>query len=325
MNYFVQLTSDFESRARIKDMRKSQKRVVFMGSPDFAVPALKRMAEKFAVVGVVTQPDRPAGRGRTLMAPPVKVMAQELGLPLLQPEKLRQPEVFQQLSRWEPDVIVVAAFGMILRKEVLELAPFGCINVHASLLPRWRGAAPIQACLLAGDLETGITIMKLDAGVDTGPLLSQKSIQIGKLDTGGSLFNKLAELGGELLLDTLPAYLKGKIVPQPQDEKLATYAPMIKKEEGLLDFTEPAESLIRRVCAFNPWPGAYMLLNGQPLKIHVAHMESGPSHPAKRSILKGNPAISTSAGVLVLDEVQPPGRKTMTGKAFLAGARDWLN
>jgi methionyl-tRNA formyltransferase len=305
-------------------MKKSKKRIVFMGSPDFAVPALKLLADKFSVVGVVTQPDRPAGRGRTLMAPPVKVIAQELGLPLLQPEKLRQPEVFQQLSRWEPDVIVVAAFGMILRKEVLDLPPFGCINIHASLLPRWRGAAPIQACLLAGDLETGITIMKLDAGVDTGPLLSQKAIPIGQQDTGGSLFNKLADLGGELLLETLPGYLSGDLVPQPQDESRATYAPMLKKEEGLLNFKESAESLVLRVRAFNPWPGAYTLLNDLPLKIQVAHSAAGPSRPGKRSVKNGFPAISTSAGLLVLDEVQPPGRKSMTGKAFLAGARDWL-
>lgn len=317
------LASDLESRARIKGMRKSQKRIVFMGSPDFAVPALTRLAENYPVVGVVTQPDRPAGRGRTLMAPPVKVKALELGLPLLQPEKLRQPEVFQQLSRWEPDVIVVAAFGMILRQEVLDLPPFGCINIHASLLPRWRGAAPIQAALLAGDTETGITIMKLDAGVDTGPVLAQKAIPIGNSDTGGSIFTKLAELGGDLLLETLPGYLSGRNLPQPQDESRATYAPMLKKEEGLLDFKDSAENLVRRVRAFNPWPGTYILINDAPLKVHAAHSEPGPSHPGKHSIFNGKPAISTSAGLLVLDEVQPSGRRPMTGKAFLAGARDW--
>lgn len=294
-----------------------------MGSPDFAVPALKVLAGKFQVVGVVTQPDRPAGRGRTLMAPPVKETALVLGLPLLQPEKLRQPEVFQQLSQWHPDVIVVAAFGMILRQEVLDLPPFGCINIHASLLPRWRGAAPIQASILAGDIETGITIMKLDAGVDTGPLLNQRAIPIGPQDTGGILFDKLSALGAELLLETLPGYLDGKIIPLLQNESLATYAPMLKKEEGLLNFKEPAENLVRRVRAFNPWPGAYTLINELPLKIHVAHSTPGPSHPGRHTVIDGKPAISTSAGLLVLDEVQPSGRKTMYGKAFLAGARDW--
>jgi methionyl-tRNA formyltransferase len=295
-----------------------------MGSPDFAVPALKRLSARYQIVGVVTQPDRPAGRGRTLMAPPVKVAALDLGLPMLQPEKLRQPEVFQQLSRWKPDVIVVAAFGMILRQEVLDLAPFGCINIHASLLPRWRGAAPVQACILAGDEETGITIMKLDAGVDTGPVLNQKAIPILPKDTGGLLTDKLAALGAELLLDTLPGYLDGSVLPKPQQENQATYAPMLKKGEGLLDFNLPAEDLVRKVRAFDPWPGTYTLINEQPLKIHIAHFQAGPSNPGIRLVIDDKPAISTSAGLLVLDEVQPSGRKTMPGRAFLAGTRDWL-
>jgi methionyl-tRNA formyltransferase len=306
-------------------MMVSQIRIAFMGSPDFAVPALKLLAGAYPVVGVVTQPDRPAGRGRALLPPPVKVAALELGLPLLQPEKIRQPEVFQRLSDWNPDVIVVAAFGQILRQNVLDLAPFGCINIHASLLPRWRGAAPIQACILAGDVETGVTIMKLDAGLDTGPSLSQRAIPIEPEDTGGRLFDKLAALGGELLMDTLPDYLSGKIVPQPQDNNRATYAPMLKKEDGLLDLSQPAETLARRVRAFNPWPGTYFLMNELPLKVHAAHSQPGSSQAGKRSVINGKPAISTAAGLLVLDEVQPPGRKSMPGKAFLAGARDWLD
>jgi methionyl-tRNA formyltransferase len=282
-------------------MKRSQQRVVFMGSPDFAVPALKRLSARYQIVGVVTQPDRPAGRGRTLMAPPVKVAALDLGLPMLQPEKLRQPEVFQQLSRWKPDVIVVAAFGMILRQEVL-----------------------VQACILAGDEETGITIMKLDAGVDTGPVLNQKAIPILPKDTGGLLTDKLAALGAELLLDTLPGYLDGSVLPKPQQENQATYAPMLKKGEGLLDFNLPAEDLVRKVRAFDPWPGTYTLINEQPLKIHIAHFQAGPSNPGIRLVIDDKPAISTSAGLLVLDEVQPSGRKTMPGRAFLAGTRDWL-
>ena len=313
------------SCARIKTMNGHQTRIIFMGSPDFAVPALKLLAGKYPVVGVVTQPDRPAGRGRTLLAPPVKVAALELGLPVLQAEKIRQPEVVNQLANWKPDVIIVAAFGQILRQDVLDLAPFGCINIHASLLPRWRGAAPIQACILAGDTETGISIMKLDAGVDTGPVISQRSIGIDPEDTGGSLFEKLAAMGGKVLMDTLPDYLSGAIQPQPQDGEKSTYAPMLKKEDGLLDLSQPAEILARRVRAFNPWPGTYYLMNETILKIHAAHSHAGESHPGKRSIMDGKPALSTCDGVLVLDEVQPSGKRSMPGKAFLSGARDWLD
>jgi methionyl-tRNA formyltransferase len=305
-------------------MNEFSKHIVFMGSPDFAVPALRSLAEKYPVVGVVTQPDRPAGRGRTMQAPPVKVAALDLGLAVLQPEKVRTPDVYQQLLNWKPDVIVVAAFGQILRQDVLDLAPFGCINIHASLLPRWRGAAPIQACILAGDEETGISIMKLDAGVDTGPILNQRTIAIGAEETGGSLFEKLAAMGGELLMNTLPGYLNGEIKPQAQDAERSTYAPMLKKEDGLLDLNQPAGMLARRVRAFNPWPGTYLMVNGTPLKVHVAHSLAGDARPGKRSIVDGKPAISTSDGMLVLDEVQPPGRKSMPGKAYLSGARDWL-
>jgi len=313
------------SCARIMLMKGNQTRIIFMGSPDFAVPALRLLAGKYPVVGVVTQPDRPAGRGRTLVAPPVKVAALELGLPVLQTEKIRQTEAFQQLMSWKPDVIVVAAFGQILRQDVLDLAPFGCVNIHASLLPRWRGAAPIQACILAGDAETGISIMKLDAGVDTGPVLSQRSIAIDPEDTGGSLFDKLAILGGELLMDTLPDYLDGIIKPQPQDAEQSTYAPMLKKEDGLLNLSQPAEILARRVRAFNPWPGTYFLIKESTLKVHAAHSQAGESLPGKRSIIDGKPAISTSDGMLVLDEVQPSGKRSMPGKAYLSGARDWLD
>jgi methionyl-tRNA formyltransferase len=227
-----------------------------MGSPDFAVPSLEALCASYTVVGVVTQPDRPAGRGGTVVLPAIKVAALRLGIPVIQPEKLRQPDAMEQLQAWSPDVIVVTAFGQILRPVVLDLPRFGCINVHGSLLPRWRGAAPIQAAILAGDKETGITIMKMDAGVDTGPILSQRYIPIAPDDTGGSLFAKMSTLGAELLLDTLPRYLSGELIPQPQPEEGATYAPMLKKEDGLLDFTRPAVELERRVHAMNPWPGA---------------------------------------------------------------------
>ncbi len=298
-------------------------RIVFMGSPDFAVPSLRLLAGAYRTVGVVTQPDRPSGRGRTLVAPPVKLAALELGLPVIQPEKLRQPEAMQQLRDWSPDLIVVAAFGQILRPDVLSLPRFGCVNVHASLLPRWRGAAPINAAILAGDAETGVTIMKMDAGVDTGPMLAQRAIPISPGDTAGSLFGKLAALGSELLLETLPGYLSDEIQPRTQPDEGITYAPMLKKEDGLLDFTRPADELARKVRAFDPWPGAYFQFNGQPLKVRTAHRESGRGETGQRLIVQGVPAVAASNGLLILDEVQPAGRKPMPGKAFLSGARDW--
>ena len=178
-----------------------------MGSPDFALSTLRALHENYPVVGVVTQPDRAAGRGRELKPPPVKTLALELGIPVIQPEKLREPEAMEQLRAWSPDVIVVAAFGQILRQDVLDLPKFGCINVHASLLPRWRGAAPINAAILHGDEETGITIMKMDAGLDTGPILTQRSVRIQPDETAGSLFETLSQLGADLLLETLPGYI----------------------------------------------------------------------------------------------------------------------
>lgn len=294
-----------------------------MGSPDFALPALRSLSKHYQVVGVVTQPDRASGRGRELKAPPVKNLALELGIPVIQPEKLREPEAMQQLHQWNPDLIVVAAFGQILKKDVLDLPQYGCINIHASLLPRWRGAAPINAAVLAGDEETGVTIMKMDVGLDTGPMLSKRSIRIKPDDTSGSLFEALATLGADLLIETLPAYMDGKISPQPQPEEGATYAPMLKKEDGLLDFTQPAIELERRIRAMNPWPGAWFEWNGAPFKIHKAHVGQGRAEAGKKLIEQNQPAVGAGGGVLILDEVQPAGKKPMSGKSFLAGAKTW--
>ena len=296
-----------------------------MGSPDFSLPTLRTLAHRYEVVGVVAQPDRAAGRGRELKPPPVRLLAHELNIPTVQPEKLRQPEAMDQLRAWRPDLIVVAAFGQILRKDVLELPAYGCLNVHASLLPRWRGAAPINAAVLHGDAETGITIMKMDVGLDTGPILSQRSIPLTRDDTAGSVFEKLARLGADLLLETLPDYLSGKIQPRPQPEEGMTYAPMLKKEEGRLDFTRPAEELERRVRAFNPWPGAFMDFDDTLLKVHRAHVvpEAGESQVGQRRIYGDQPAVVAEGGLFILDEVQPAGKRSMSGKSFLAGARHW--
>ncbi len=295
-----------------------------MGSPDFALPTLQALAENYHIAGVITQPDRPAGRGRQLTPPPVKILASSLGLEVIQPEKLREPAAQEKLQAWAPDLIVVAAFGQILRRNVLELPRFGCLNVHASLLPRWRGAAPIQAAILHGDRVTGVTIMKMDAGIDTGAILSRREVAIEPSDTAGSLSARLAQAGAGLLIETLPAYLNGRLLPQPQDDSQATYAPMLKKEEGLLDFTQPAEALANRVRAFNPWPGAFTTWAGQPLKIHRARALHAPAaQPGQRSLIEGLPAIATADGWLVLDEIQPAGKRPMSGREFLQGARQW--
>ena len=300
--------------------------IVFMGSPEFALPTLQALAARHTVAGVITQPDRPAGRGRLLTPPPIKTLALELGLPVIQPSRLRQPEAMEQLRAWKPDLIVVAAFGQILRQEVLDLPPYGCINVHASLLPRWRGAAPINAAILAGDPQTGITIMRMDAGIDTGPILSQYAMPILPDDTTGTLGPRLAQSGADLLLDTLPAYLNGALQPQPQDEAGAAYAPMLKKEDGRLDFTQSAEALARRVRAFQPWPGTFMEWEGQPLKVlrAAAEPQAAPGQaPGGRAIFQGLPAVATPDGLLLLEEIQPAGKKPMSGAAFLQGERNW--
>ena len=300
-------------------------KIVFMGSPDFSLSTLRALANAYNVVGVVTQPDRASGRGRELKAPPVKTLAQELGIPIMQPEKLKQPEAMEQLRAWAPDLIVVAAFGQLLRKDVLELPRYGCINVHASLLPRWRGAAPINAAILAGDEETGVTIMQMDVGLDTGPMLSKRSIRLTPTDTAGSVFEKLSTLGADLLIETLPDYLSGKLLPHPQPEEGMTYAPMLKKEEGKLDFAQDVNQLERRVRAFNPWPGAYMEFDGGMLKVHRAHVETGNVSVGQRSIVQNQPAVGARGGVLILDEVQPAGKQPMSGKSFLSGARNWVS
>jgi len=298
-------------------------KIVFMGSPDFAVPTLRGLAAHYEMVGVVTQPDRESGRGHALKSPPIKLLADELGLNVIQPEKLRAPEAMNQLRLWSPNLIVVAAFGQILKPDVLALPPHGCVNVHASSLPRWRGAAPIQAAILAGDVETGVTIMSMDQGVDTGAIINQRTIKIEDDDSAGSLSKKLSHLGADLLIETLPRYLSGELNPQPQDESKATYAPMLKKENGLLDFKKPVEELVRSVNAFNPWPGAYVEWNGGMLKIHRAHAEAGNELEGQRLIYRGQPAVGARGGLLILDEVQPAGKKSMSGKAFLLGARSW--
>lgn len=291
-------------------------RIVFMGSPAFAVPSLKGVAD--SVVGVVTQPDRPAGRGKQLTPCPVKLTALDLGLPIIQPEKLK--EAIEQLQTWSPDVIVVAAFGQILRANVLNLPPHGCVNVHASLLPRHRGAAPIAAAILAGDAEAGLTLMKMDAGIDTGDMLATKSIRVEATDTTTTLTEKLSHLGAELLKEKLNDYLDGKLTPLKQNDELATYAPMLKKEDGLLNFSQSAVALERRVRAMSDWPGAYTLWKDAPLKIIRCRARGGVTVESGKVIkIKNEIAVGTSEGILILDEVQPAGKKPMSAISFVNG------
>jgi methionyl-tRNA formyltransferase len=296
-----------------------------MGSPDFAVPSLHALSENFTVLGVITQPDRKAGRGRVMTPPPVKVQAESLGIPIIQPDRLhKDPVALAQIQVWKPDVIVVAAFAQILKPDILELPPYGCLNVHGSLLPRWRGAAPVNAAILHGDTQTGITIMKMDPGLDTGPMLNKRAIDIGPADTAGSLFGVMAELGAELLVETIPPYLNGELLLEPQDESLVTYAPLLKKTDGELDFSQPATYLARQVRAYHPWPGTYFQWSGASVKVHAAHAVDSPSPGIGISTThKGYPAVSTSDGILVLDQIQPAGKKSMRGDVFLRGAKGW--
>lgn len=324
------LISDLEEKiARYARIGAMTIRIVFMGSPTFSLPALKALSLRFSIAGVVTQPDQPSGRGQVLKFPPVKRLANELGLPIIQPQRVRHPDAMAQLRAWQPDMIVVAAFGQILRPELLELPPLGCINIHASLLPRWRGAAPIQAAILHGDATTGVTIMRMDPGVDTGDIYAQKSLLIQDGETAGTLSDRLAQLGADLLMDVLPAIASGNLLPTPQDHSQATLAPMLKKEDGLLDIGKSAATLANQVRAFNPWPGSHLFWRNQPLKVHAARavekLDFAAAEVGRFVIYQKLPAVITQKGLLLLELVQPAGKKVMPGQDFLRGIKNWEN
>lgn len=304
-------------------------RVVFMGTPSFAVPTLEALTDAHQVVGVVAQPDRPAGRGRQPKPSPVKRVALERGLPLFQPCSLCTSAAVERLAVWEPEVIVVAAFGQILRRDVLQLPPHGCLNVHPSLLPRWRGAAPVPAAILAGDTVTGVTIMHMDEGLDTGPILSQREEPIRPDDTWGTLEKRLARVGAHLLVETLHPYLMGDLEARPQPEEGATYARQLCKGDGRLDWSRSAVDLDRQVRAFNPWPGAFTIWRGRRLKI----LQSAPLPDWRGDAPPGTViapadgdgmAVATGEGALRLKEVQLAGKRRMDVSAFLCGQRDCI-
>jgi methionyl-tRNA formyltransferase len=299
-------------------------RIVFMGTPEFAVPTLEALADAHQVVGVVTQPDRHAGRGRELRLSPVKEVALERTLPLFQPQTLRVSEAVEQLKAWGPDVIVVAAFGQILRQDVLDLPPHGCLNIHASLLPRWRGN-PLAAAILAGDQVTGVTVMKMDAGLDTGPILAQREEPIRLDDTCATLGERLSHMGAELLIEILPVYLAGELAPRSQPEEGVTYAEQLRKEDGRIDWQRSAVEIDRQVRAVTPWPGAFTTLQGRHFKVLKATPLpdwKGDAPPGTIVALADRCAVAAGRGALRLERVQLAGKRPMDIEAFLCGQRE---
>ncbi|MBR2766046.1 MAG: methionyl-tRNA formyltransferase [Blautia sp.] len=306
----------------------NDRRLIYMGTPDFAVPALKALIEAgYTVSAVVTQPDRPKGRSGALVPPPVKTAAEEAGIPVWQPEKVKDPAFLARLAQAQPDLIVVAAYGRILPEAILKTPPFGCINIHASLLPAYRGAAPIQHAVINGDKESGVTIMQMDAGLDTGDILARTVIPLAEDETGGSLFDKLADAGAQLLIRTIPDLFEGRLTPEKQPAESTTpYAAMITKQMGELDFSLPALSLERLIRGLDPWPCAYTFLDGRSLKIWKAGVlpddpDAGAVPGTVLSADREGIRVACGKGCLILTEVQLEGKKRMGADAFLRGYR----
>lgn len=300
-------------------------RIVFMGTPEFAGPSLEALLKsEDHVVGVVTQPDRPKGRGHILAPPPVKIIAQRADIPLLQPLKIRTPDFLDALAAWKPDLIAVTAFGRILHAPILNLPPKGCVNVHGSLLPKYRGAAPIQWAVIQGEAETGITTMLMDKGMDTGPMLLQERVPIMPDDTAGSLSLRLAELGGRLLVETIRQLKAGTITPRAQDNSQATMAPLLKKEDGVIDWTRSAQSIANRVRGLSPWPGVSTFLGHDRWNIWSAVAKPTHSNEQPGTIIdltKHTIQVATGEGMLEIVEIQTANSKRMTVAQFLAGHR----
>ena len=301
-------------------------RVVFMGTPSFSVPSLRHLAAEHEVALVLTRPDAVRSRGKKLEPSPVKVAAIELGLPVVEAKRMT-PEVLDALCAAEADVFCVAAYGCILPDEVLTMAPLGCVNVHASLLPRWRGAAPIQRSLWAGDAETGVTIMQMDVGLDTGDMLYKLSCPITAEDTSGTLYDKLAELGPQGLITTLKQLADGTAKPEVQDETLVTYAEKLSKEEARIDWSLSAAQLERCIRAFNPWPMSWLEIEGQPVKVWKASVIDTATNAAPGTILEANKQgiqVATGDGILNLLSLQPAGKKAMSAQDLLNSRREWF-
>ena len=301
-------------------MSSESLRILFAGTPDFSVPPLRALLEsEHQVVGVHTQPDRPAGRGRKLQPSPVKQVAQEAGVPVHQPVTLRQAEAVETIAALAPDLMVVVAYGLILPPEVLAIPRLGCVNIHASLLPRWRGAAPIQRAIEAGDRVTGVSIMQMDEGLDTGPVYLMRETPIEREDTAATLHDRLARLGAEALMEALPGIAAGTLQPKPQDESGATYAPKLEKKEAFIDWTQPAWRIERKVQAFNPWPVAQTRYEQANLRIWEAHAIEGMAAAPGTVMAAGREGVdvATGDGLLRITRLQMPGKKPVTAQDFI--------
>jgi methionyl-tRNA formyltransferase len=297
-------------------------RVAFMGSPEFAVPCLRALAATHEVALVVSQPDKPAGRGGELRSPAVKIAAQELGLPVIQPASAKTGELATAVADSKAELAVVVAYGKILPRAVLDAAPRGCINVHASLLPRYRGAAPVQWAVINGEIETGICIMQLDEGMDTGPVLLTRTVQIRPDETSGELLARLAPIGAEALLEAIAQIAAGTAKPEPQDHAQATMAPMLKKTDGIIDFTQPADLIAARIRGVDPWPGAQAQLRGNLIKLFRAHLTDGTAGRGAGTVVAidhDGVHVSCHGGVVAIRELQLAGRKRVTAKELALG------
>ncbi len=295
-------------------------RILFAGTPDFAVPPLQALLESnHELIGVYTQPDRPAGRGRKLQPGPVKVQAREAGIPVYQPASLKDDAEVQQLRDLRPDLMVVVAYGLLLPESVLEIPRLGCVNIHASILPRWRGAAPIQRAIQAGDGETGVSIMRMDKGLDTGPVYLVRTLPIASDETGGSLHDRLARLGAQALMEALPGIADGSLEPVEQDHAAATYAAKLEKKEAQIDWKMPAIDIERQVRAFNPWPVAFTPYENANLRIWNAHaIEGVTAEPGTvMSAAREGVDVSTGKGLLRVTRLQMPGKRAMDAGDFI--------
>ncbi len=295
--------------------------IVFMGTPDFAVPTLRALHERHHVLTVVTQPDRPQGRGRVLSPPPVKVAAQELGLEIFQPEKLRKRAVRERLAGLQADYFVVAAYGMILSPKMLAVPRLGCVNVHASLLPRYRGAAPIHWAIVRGERRSGVSIMEMDAGMDTGPTLLTRGIDMDPRETAGSLHDRLAPLGAELLLEALDGLVSGQVKPRPQPDEDATYAPMLAKGDGEIDWHRPAHEVDCWIRGMDPWPGAFTQLEGKRVKLFDSVLVVDPGGRPGEVLDADQRGLLLACGedAIRVSDLQIAGRRRMSATAFLTG------
>jgi len=304
-------------------IEKKHMRVVFMGTPEFALPTLAGLIDnEVKIVGVFTQPDRPKGRGRKLEASPVKQLALEHGLPVFQPQRLRDQDAVRQVRELRPELIVVVAYGQILPQGILDIPRYGCINVHASLLPRHRGASPINKAIIEGDPMAGVTTMQMDVGLDTGAMLVKKSLDVFSNEDAGELHDRLAQLGREAMDETLARLCAGTLNPEKQDDRCSTYAPMLKKEDGLIDWSRPAAAIHNQVRGLYPWPGAFTYLNGEVLKIADTRIAQDSGEPGQVLALdKCGVVVACGEGSLQIRKLQLPGKKMLAAADFVRGAK----